>query len=119
MGACVIEKHFCITRDRKNPDSEFSIEYQDFKELVKQVRIAEKLIGRPYYEGVDNGGHRFRSLYVTKDIKAGEEFTADNIKSLRPGYGIQPKYYDEILGRHAARDIEFGDALNWDMIKEK
>lgn len=116
MGACVIEKHFCITHERKNPDTEFSIEYENFKELVKQIRLTEKLIGKPYYEGIDNGGHRFRSLYAVKDIKKGEVFTKDNIKSIRPGCGIQPKYYEEILGKKATQDIEYGDSLTWDLI---
>lgn len=117
MGACVIEKHFCITHDRKNPDTAFSIEYQDFKSLVKQVRITEQLIGTPYYEGVDNGGHRFRSLYATKPIAKGEQFTEENIRSVRPGLGISPKYYENILGKRATKNIDFATALSWDMIE--
>lgn len=116
MGACVIEKHFCITRERKNPDSEFSTEYEDFKKLVKTVREAEKAVGTPYYEGVDAGGHRFRSLFVTKDVKAGEVFTPENIRSIRPGHGISPKYYDAVLGKKAAKDISRATPLGWDLI---
>lgn len=117
MGACVIEKHFCITRERKNPDSAFSIEYQDFKELVQQVRTVETMIGTPYYEGVDAGNHRFRSLFVTRAMKSGEVFDESNIRSIRPGNGLQPKYYDEIIGKKAAADIEYGTPLTWDLIE--
>lgn len=118
LGACVLEKHFCITHEKRNPDTEFSIEYREFKELVDQVRITEKLLGTPYYEGVDAGGHRLRSLLVIKDIKAGEKFTSDNIRSLRPGMGMHPRYYDKVLGKHAKVDIEFGDPLKSEFIEE-
>lgn len=116
MGACVIEKHFCITRERKNPDSEFSTEYEDFKKLVMTIREAEKAIGTAYYEGVDAGGHRFRSLFVTAEVKAGELFTPENIRSIRPGHGISPKYYDTVLGKKASKDISPATPLTWDMI---
>lgn len=116
MGACVIEKHFCITRERKNPDSEFSIEYEGFKDLVKTIREVERTIGKPVYEGVDATGHRFRSLFVTKDMQAGEVFTQDNVRSVRPGHGISPKYYEQILGRKAKQNISWATPLTWDMI---
>lgn len=116
MGACVIEKHFCITRERKNPDSDFSIEYQDFKELVKLIRDAEKTIGKPEYEGIETNGRRFRSLFVVKDMKAGETFTAENVRSIRPGHGISPKFYEQILGRKAKVDISWATPLTWDLI---
>ena len=118
MGACVIEKHFCITRERKNPDSEFSIEYQDFKELVRQVRTVEKLIGKPVYDGIEENGHRGRSLLVTRNIKKGEILDETNIRSLRPGEGLHPRYYDQVIGKHAAEDLEFGTPLAWNMIED-
>lgn len=116
MGACVIEKHFCITRERKNPDSDFSIEYQDFKEMVRQIRDVERTIGKPVYDGIEAGGHRFRSLFVVKDMKAGEIFTAENVRSIRPGHGISPKYYEQILGKKATKDISWATPLTWDLI---
>ena len=116
LGACVIEKHFCITRERKNPDSEFSTEYEEFRQLVKTIRDAERTIGKPEYEGVDAGGHRFRSLFVTADMKAGDCFTPENVRSIRPGHGISPKYYEQILGKKAKYDIPWATPLTWDLI---
>lgn len=116
MGACVIEKHFCITRERKNPDSEFSIEYPDFKELVKTIRNAETVIGKPVYEGIETGGHRFRSLFVVKDLKAGDVLTEQNVRSIRPGHGISPKFYSQILGKTVNKDIPWATPLTWDLI---
>ncbi|MBQ0084402.1 MAG: pseudaminic acid synthase [Clostridiales bacterium] len=118
LGACVIEKHFCITHERRNPDTEFSIEYADFKKLVNEIRETEKVIGKPVYEGVDAGNHRFRSLFVVKDIKAGERFSADNIRSIRPGNGISPAFYKQVLGRTALCDIESATPLTWDLISK-
>lgn len=116
MGACVIEKHFCITHERKNPDSAFSIEYQDFKELVKSIRDVERAVGKPVYEGIEEGGHRFRSLFVVKDMKAGGELTAENVRSIRPGNGISPKFYQQILGKKVKKDISWATPLTWDLI---
>ena len=117
LGACVVEKHFCITHERRNPDTEFSIEYQDFKESVSSIREVEKTIGTPVYEGIEENGHRFRSLFVVKNMKAGDVFTKDNVRSIRPGHGISPKYYEEILGRRAKIDIEWATPLNWNMVE--
>lgn len=119
MGACVVEKHMCISRDIKNPDSEFSLEYAEFKELVRTIRETERAIGTPVYEGVDAGNHRFRSLFVVKDMKAGEEFTAENVRSVRPGHGISPKYYTQILGTKAKKDISWATPLTWDLVEKK
>ena len=119
MGACVVEKHMCISREITNPDSEFSLEYSEFKELVRTIRETEKAIGTPVYEGVDAGNHRFRSLFVVKDMKAGEEFTPDNVRSIRPGHGISPKYYSQVLGTKAKKDIPWATPLTWDMIDKK
>lgn len=116
MGACVIEKHMCLSRDIPTPDSEFSTEFQDFVTLVKNIRLAEKAIGVPYYEGVINGGHQCRSLYAVKNIKAREKFTSKNVRSVRPGKGIHPKHLDFVLKKTAARDIEACTPLSWDLI---
>lgn len=119
MGACVVEKHMCISREIKNPDSAFSLEYAEFKELVRTIRETEKAIGSPVYEGVDAGGHRFRSLFVVKDMKAGEEFTPENVRSIRPGHGISPKFYSQILGQKAKKDIPWATPLTWDLVDKK
>lgn len=120
LGASVIEKHFCISREIKNPDSTFSMEPQEFKSMVEQVREVEKALGAPFY-GVSkqeetNAGFR-RSLFVVKDIAEGEEFTAENIRSIRPAYGIKPKYYKEVLGKKAAHALKRGTPLSFDDIK--
>lgn len=120
LGASVIEKHFCISREIKNPDSTFSMEPQEFKAMVEQVREVEKALGTPFY-GVSrqeetNAGFR-RSLFVVKDIAEGEEFTAENIRSIRPAYGIKPKYYKEVLGKKAAHALKRGTPLSFDDIK--
>lgn len=112
LGACIVEKHFCISREIKSADTGFSLDYTDFVQLVKDVRNTEKLIGKPVYEGIDAGGHRARSLYIVKDVKAGEKLTAENVRSIRPGVGLHPRYYDDVLGKSAARDLEFGTALS-------
>lgn len=120
LGASVIEKHFCISREIKNPDSTFSMEPQEFKAMVEQVREVEKALGTPFY-GVSkqeetNAGFR-RSLFAVEDIAEGEEFTAENIRSIRPAYGIKPKYYKEVLGKRAAHALKRGTPLSFDDIK--
>lgn len=120
LGASVIEKHFCISREIKNPDSTFSMEPQEFKAMVEQVREVEKALGAPFY-GVSkqeetNAGFR-RSLFAVEDIAEGEEFTAENIRSIRPAYGIKPKYYKEVLGKRAAHELKRGTPLSFDDIK--
>lgn len=119
LGAKVIEKHFCISRADKNPDSSFSMEKEEFAQMVKAIRDAERAIGTVSFDvsvkEKENLGFR-RSLFVVKDIKAGEELTPDNIRSIRPGYGIKPKYYDEVIGCKANKDIKFGTPLSWDDI---
>ncbi len=120
LGASVIEKHFCISREIKNPDSTFSMEPQEFKAMVEQVREVEKALGAPFY-GVSkqeetNAGFR-RSLFAVEDIAESEEFTAENIRSIRPAYGIKPKYYKEVLGKRAAHALKRGTPLSFDDIK--
>lgn len=114
MGANIIEKHFCISRAIKNPDSSFSMEPDEFKAMVESVREVEKAMGKVIY-GVskqEESNARFRrSLFVVEDIKAGEALTPENIRSIRPAYGLKPKHYKEVLGKRAVRDLKRGTPL--------
>lgn len=119
MGASIIEKHFCLDRKIKNPDSSFSMEPEEYAQMVKEVRLAEKAVGRPIYGPSESelGNLAFRrSIFVVKDIKAGEKITPENIRVIRPSDGLKPKYYDEVLGKTVNRDLEFGTPLSWDVI---
>lgn len=120
LGAKVIEKHMTLKRSDGGPDSEFSMEAAEFKEMCAQIRIAEKALGTVTYDLSDMQRKErdfSRSLFVVKDIKAGEQFTPDNIRSIRPGFGMHTKHYDEVLGRVASHDIEKGTPLSWDMFR--
>lgn len=108
-GAKVIEKHVTIRRNDGGPDSEFSMELQEFEEMCKQIRIAEAAIGEVTFdltEAQKREREHSRSLFVVKDIKCGEIFTSDNIKSIRPGFGLHTKYYNQIIGKKARCDIK-------------
>ena len=119
FGACIIEKHFTLKRSDGGPDSSFSIEPEELRQLVKSVREAEKAIGKVQYgvlksELANMAGKR--SLFAVCDIKAGEEFSRENIGSIRPGYGLAPKFLPEILGRKASADITRGTPLDWSLV---
>lgn len=120
LGANIIEKHFCISRAIKNPDATFSMEPDEFRDMVDQVREVEKAMGKVSY-GVSkqeetNACFR-RSLFVVKDIAAGEKLTPENIRSIRPAYGLKPKYYKEILGKTAKHAIRRGTPLSFEDIE--
>jgi len=120
MGAAVIEKHVTLSRADKGADSEFSLEPQELQLLCSDARTAWSALGQANYERApaEEGSLRFRrSLYVVEDVKAGEVLTADNVRRIRPGFGLAPKHYDEVLGQRAACDLERGTALQWDHIK--
>ncbi|MBP7828515.1 MAG: pseudaminic acid synthase [Kiritimatiellae bacterium] len=119
LGACVIEKHFTISRSVPGPDSAFSLEPGEFKTLAESVREVEKSLGRISYEiGEHEKASRVfrRSLFVVADMKAGDVFTDRNVRSIRPGHGLSPKHLDEILGKRAARDIPRGTPMSWDLV---
>ena len=119
LGADVIEKHFTLSRKIKTPDNFFSIEPQELKELVENVRIAEKALGKAQYQptGDEKKSKIYRrSLFVVKDIKKGQVFSSENIKSIRPSYGLEPKYMAAILGKKAKRDIKKGTPLSRGLI---
>jgi N-acetylneuraminate synthase len=121
LGACIVEKHFTLSRAVPGPDSAFSLEPHEFKATVEAVRVAEKALGEVRYEVTEHevASRAFRrSLFVVKDVKAGEVFTEENVRSIRPGYGLHTRYLGEVLGRRAARDIERGTPMSWDLIAE-
>jgi pseudaminic acid synthase len=114
LGAKVIEKHFILDKSIGGADCEFSLDKKEFKLLVDVIRDTEKLLGIVDYslDEKKQKQRRFsRSLYISKDIKKGEIFSLENIKSVRPGYGLHPKYLNEILGKTALEDYKFGDRV--------
>ena len=114
LGAKVLEKHFILDKSIGGPDSDFSLDTTEFKQLVQAVRDTEKLLGKVDYSLNDKRkkSRQFaRSLYISKDIKKGEIFTEENVRSVRPGYGKHPKYLKDILGKSAQQNYEFGDRL--------
>lgn len=117
LGACVVEKHVCLSRAIKNPDSEFSMEMPEFARMVQDIRDAEQIRGEVRYGPLAGEGNVIfrRSLFAVKDINKGELFTSDNIRSIRPGQGLAPKYYGAILGQSAAKNIQRGEPLAKDM----
>lgn len=120
MGASIIEKHFCISREIENPDSSFSMDVNEFTNMVHDIRLVEQAIGRIKYGPTkqERPSIIFRkSIFVTQDIKKGEMFTRENIRVIRPGYGLQPKYYDEIINKKARYDIQRGTPLSFDIIE--
>jgi len=119
LGACLIEKHFTLSRADKGPDSEFSLEPNELRQLCQDTKNAWQSLGVAGYElkEAEKFGHKFRrSLYFVKDIKEGEVITKDNLKSIRPGFGLKPKYYEQALGRVAKFDIKRGTPASFDLI---
>lgn len=114
LGACVIEKHITLSRNDPGPDSSFSLEPQEFKAMVDAVRITERALGSVSFgpsEHEKNSVVFRRSLFVVADVKAGEVFTRENVRSIRPGHGLAPKHIVDVLGKKAVRNIERGTPL--------
>ena len=119
LGACLVEKHFTLSRDLPGPDSAFSLEPQEFRAMVEAIRVAETALGEIRYEMTkeETSSRVFRrSLFVVEDLESGEVFTEQNVRSIRPGYGLHTRYLDEVLGRRAACDVEKGTPLGWDLV---
>ena len=116
LGACIVEKHFTLSRDIPGPDSAFSLEPHELKAMVEAIRTVEKALGEVHY-GVSEREAQSRvfrrSLFVVRDVKAGEVYTEENVRSIRPGYGLHTRYLNEVLGRRAVHDIESGTPLDW------
>lgn len=112
LGATVIEKHFILDRSLGGIDSSFSMEPDEFAEMVKATREAHLALGKVTYELTERNRLRRRSLFAAEDIKAGEVFTEQNVRSVRPGHGLHPKHYDEVLGKKATKNISKGNKLS-------
>ncbi len=119
LGACLVEKHFTLSRGNSGPDSAFSLEPQELKDLVQAIRVAEKAAGTIHY-GADEREAKSRafrrSLFVVEDVRAQDAFTEKNVRCIRPSYGLHPRHLSDVLGRRAAGDIPRGTPLSWDLI---
>ncbi len=119
LGACIIEKHLTLDRKVPGPDSAFSLEPDEFRAMVEAVRVTETALGDVRYKVSEKEARSRvfrRSLFVVRAIAAGEHFTAENVRSIRPGHGLPPKYLPEVLGRTAARDLAAGTPLTRDAL---
>lgn len=119
LGACVIEKHFILSRAQGGPDSAFSLEPHEFARMVEDVRLVERAMGKVSFGPTphEEGSRIFRrSLFVVADVAQGEELTAENLRAIRPGYGLPPKHLSQVLGMKAARGIARGTPLTWDLV---
>ncbi len=121
LGAKIVEKHFCISREIENPDASFSMTPQEYKAMVRDIRTVEEAIGEPAY-GVspqEESSMVFRrSIFAVRDIAAGERLTPDNVRIIRPGYGLKPKYYRDIIGMRTDRALERGTPLSFDALEK-
>ncbi|MBU2265236.1 pseudaminic acid synthase [Patescibacteria group bacterium] len=120
LGACIIEKHFTLKRSDGGPDAAFSLEPQEMKQLVEGIREVEKAIGRPTYKIDKKESENMifrRSLFAVNDIKKGEKLTCQNVRCIRPGYGLAPKYLKKIIGKKTAKDIKRGTPIKFKLIK--
>jgi pseudaminic acid synthase len=119
IGASVIEKHFTLSRNNGGPDASFSLEPDEFREMVEAIRTVEKAMGEVCY-GLTPREERNkvfrRSLFVVKDIKAGEILTEEHVRSIRPGCGLHPRFLKDIIGKKAKRDLKKGTPMNWGVI---
>ena len=120
LGACVIEKHVTMDRDGGGADDSFSLEPEEFAQLCKDCATAWQSLGKVNYEqtAAERESTKFRrSLYAVENITAGEKFSSDNVRSIRPGFGLAPKYYYDILSKKAKHDISRGTPLDWELIE--
>lgn len=120
-GAEVIEKHVRLDNDMESADSGFSMPMKEFAEMVKKVRETEMILGRATFElspTEKSGMTARRSLYIVEDIKKGDVFTEKNIKSIRPAYGLSPKFYNDIIGKRVNRDVKKGTPLSWELLQQ-
>lgn len=120
LGAKMVEKHLTLSRNDGGPDAAFSMEPAEFKQMVDEIRIAEKAVGKVTYELTEQqirSREDGRSLFVVKDVKQGEILTEENVRSIRPNFGLHTMYYEDILGKKAKCDITKGTPLAWDLME--
>lgn len=120
LGAEMVEKHFILDRKLGGPDAAFSMEPNEFREMVDNIRNVEKSLGQVNYElseGAKKNRHFAKSLFVIKDVKTGDEITLENISAIRPGDGIPPKFLPDVIGKKFSADVERGTPLSFDIIK--
>lgn len=121
MGAKVIEKHFCLSREIENPDSSFSMEPKEFADMVREIRMVEKAMGKVYYGPSEREEKSIvfrKSIFAVKDIKKGETFSEDNVRVIRPGYGMKPRYWEDIIGKTALCNLKKGTPVLREMVEE-
>lgn len=121
LGASVIEKHFCLSREIENPDASFSMTPEEYRQMVQDIRMVEAALGTPTYgvEKQEESSMVFRrSIFAVKEIQAGGELTKENIRIIRPGYGMKPKYWKDVLGMHAGTKLERGTPLTFDTLEK-
>ena len=121
LGASIIEKHFTLSKDISSPDSPFSLEPEEFKEMVKAIRTTEQALGEVKYDmsGHEQKSNIFRrSLFFVENIKQGQTITSKNIRSIRPGHGISPKYFNRVIGCRVNCNVEKGTPVTWDLLLE-
>ncbi len=119
LGACMVEKHLKLAGDNSGPDSAFSLEPSQFKEMVDAIRIVERALGKVTYEPTqreETSRLYRRSLFVVKDVKRGELLTEENVKSIRPGYGLPPRFLPEVLGHRVIKDVGRGTPLSRELL---
>lgn len=119
LGACIIEKHFTLSRSIQGPDSQFSLEPNEFAAMVEAIRTVEKAVGQVHYglNAQESKSAIFRrSLFFISDVKAGQRVTAENVRSIRPGHGLSPKYLKNIMGRRVVTDVRRGTPVCWDIL---
>ena len=120
LGACVVEKHITLSRSEPTADAAFSLEPDEFRVMVDSVREAESALGSVRYGPSEREKASLafrRSLFVVADVEAGETFTAENVRSIRPGHGLAPRHLEAVLGRRAATRVERGTPLTWDLVE--
>ena len=121
LGASIIEKHVTLDRNGGGPDDSFSLERRELKELVDNSKTTWEALGNIDYgrKSSEEGNVQFRrSLYFTTNLKRGDVLSEEHIKSIRPGFGLPPKYFDEIIGKKVSSDVEAGTATSWDVIEK-
>jgi N-acetylneuraminate synthase len=121
LGACVIEKHFTISRKDKGPDSEFSLEPHELQRLCRDTFDAWSALGQLGFgrQKAEEASKCFRrSIYFVRDMKAGQKITEADIRRIRPGYGLPPKHFDELIGKTVRQEIQRGTAVQWGLINE-